>query len=301
MIYGLIGLALTIMVPIVLASIGAVFATRSGVMALGLESLVLTGAFGAALGADLFRDPWAGLFFGLASGILMALLYGFFAIKQRMNHVIAGMGTNLLAVALTTVLIKVIWRSEVQSALVPQLPHIKIRAFGDIPLLGALFGDRSILFYFMIIAAGVGFFLLFKTVFGLRLRTVGENPTAAATVGIAVQKYKFIGVIIMGGMSGLAGAFMSIDNLNVFTRGMSAGRGYMAMVICILGGYHPLKVLVAGFVFALASAVEIFFSAGGYPSQLIAMLPYVVTILFLIVTGRKNLAPAGIGKSVELT
>lgn len=277
-----IGLAtLNMSVPLILAGLGGVISVRCGIMALGLESMMMAGAFFAVLGSFFTGNVWLGVLCGILGGIVLGLLHGLLCIRYKVNQVISGIALNLLVLAVTTLLMQLIWSSKASS---PQ-----VAAFEQ----GVL---ASPLFYIMIAAVAVEWVALFKTRFGLRLRMVGENPKAAASMGIAVHKTKYIGVLVCGLLAGMGGAYLSVDHLNMFVRDMTAGRGYIAVVIMILARYNPVMVVGCALLFGACDAIQINLQGMGVPSQLIQTIPYVVTLLVLTFGVKKITPPAGVGK-----
>ena len=219
---------LSMSVPLVLAALGGVLSVRSGVMALGLESMMTMGAFCGVLGSYYTGNVFAGLLTGMAGGALFGLAHAVLCVRYKVNQVISGIGLNLLSVAATTLLMQLLWDNKGSS---PQVASINAGVFA------------SPITYIMLFAVIAEYVVLFKTRFGLRLRMVGENPKAAASVGLAVHRIKYIGVVACGVLAGLGGAYLSIDHLDLYVRDMSAGRGYIAVAIMILAKYNPVRVL----------------------------------------------------------
>lgn len=290
---------LTISIPLILAALGGMISVRAGIMALGLEGMVLAGAFGAAVGSHFGGNPYWGIVGALLIGGFIGLMHGVLCVKFKVNQVISGIGLNLLTSAGTSMFLQRIWNSRGASGEVAQLPKVKIEAIKDIPVIGTIFASQSILFYTTIILVVVLWVVMYKTVVGLRLRMVGENPKAAATLGIDVNKYKYVSVVLCGMLAGLAGAFLSIDYLASFSREMSAGRGYIAVVITILGGYHPIGILLAGWMFGFAQAMQITLQGAGIPTQFVQMIPYVVTLIVLVFGVKYVVGPQGVGKNYD--
>ncbi len=287
---------LSMSIPLMLAAIGGTFSVRSGIMALGLESMMMVGAYCGVLGSYYSESVFIGFLTGILGGMAMGLFHGILSVKYKVNQVISGIGLNLLALSATTLLMQIIWGNKGSS---PQVASIEGKIFGslaDIPVIGEILFSQSITFYLTIVIAIISWMIIFKTRFGLRMRMVGENPKAASTVGLKVHKIKYIGVIICGGLAGMAGAYLSLDHLNMFVRDMTAGRGYIALVIAILSRYNPLGVMVCALVFGFAEAIQIYLQGDGVSSQLIQMLPYLVTLLVLTFGVKHIKAPAGVGE-----
>ncbi|MCI7605804.1 MAG: ABC transporter permease [Spirochaetales bacterium] len=295
MLLGILSSSISLSIPLVLAALGGVFSVRGGIMALGLESMMLFGSFTAVLGSYLSGSAFIGVLSGILGGLIIGMLHGLFCIRYKMNQVISGIGLNLLATATTTLLMQIVWNNKGSSPSVSAV-SIRLSFLKNVPVLGDIFSKQSILFVIALIVAIGGWFLLFKTHFGLCLRMVGENPKAASSVGIPVHKMKYIGVAICGCLAGLGGAYLSIDSLDMFVREMSAGRGYIAVAIAILSRYNPVHVLLFGLLFGFCEALQIYLQGYGVPSQLIQMIPYMVT-LFVLMFGVQNIKPpAGVGK-----
>lgn len=275
---------LNMSVPLILAALGGVISVRSGIMALGLESMMMTGAYCAVLGSYSSGNVWIGILCGMAGGALIGFFHGILSIRYKVNQVISGIGLNLLALAATTLLMQLLWGNKGSSPQVASLEQ------------GVL---KSPIFYIMILVVIGEWILLFKTRFGLRLRMVGENPKAAASIGLPVTKIKYIGVTVCGILAGLGGSYLSVDHLNMFVRDMTAGRGYIAVVITILARYNPPMVVLWALVFGFCDAVQINLQGYGIPSQLISTMPYIVTLLMLAFGVRHITPPAGVGKHVD--
>lgn len=267
-------------VPLILAALGGVISVRSGIMALGLESMMTMGAFCGVLGSYYTGNVAAAILCGVAGGALFGLCHGILSVRYKVNQVISGIGLNLLAVAATTLLMQLIWNNKGSS---PQVASIKQ---------GVL---TSPITFIMLAAVAAEYFVLFRTRFGLRLRMVGENPKAAATVGLPVHRIKYIAVVCCGMMAGLGGAYLSIDHLDMYVRDMSAGRGYIAVAIMILARYNPIMVVLCALIFGFSDAVQISLQGYGVPSQIMAMIPYIVTLLVLAFGVRQITPPAGVG------
>jgi len=290
LVISLLSTTLRMSVPLLLAALGGMYSAKVGIMALGLEGMMLSGAFGAVLGTYLSGNPYIGLLMAIAFGVIIALLHGLLTVRFHVNHIISGIGLNFLALGMTTLLMQVIWGSRGNS---PQTA-----SFGPIlPVAkGSFFGLLTPITLFAIIAIVGSRYIFRRTVFGFRLSAVGENPYAAATAGISVNRYKYIGLVLCGLLAGIAGAFLSTDHLNLFVREMTAGRGYIAVVINILGNYNPIGILMGSLIFGFAEALQINLQGYGVPSQIIQMIPYLITIAVLVIAVRNIRAPKSIGQ-----
>lgn len=272
-----------------LAAIGGTFATRSGIMPMGIEGFVLMGAFCAAAGSHYSGNPFIGLLCGILGTLLFALLHAMMCIKFSMNQIVCGVGFNLFSLGFTASMTQIIWGTRAFSDNVVALPAITLPGLGRV----------SCLLPAPVIIAVVSWIFLFKTVPGLRMRIVGENAFSAKTIGIAAKKYRYLGCALCGMLCGLAGSYLSIAHVDRFTYNMSAGRGYIAVGVNILGSFNPIGSLVASLLFGFSDALKNIFTDGKIPSQIIDMVPYIVTILVLVFSTRSVQGPAGIGKSDE--
>lgn len=286
---------LSMSTPLIFAAVGGAFSVRSGVMALGLESMMVCGAFGGVLGSFYSGSVLIGFLCGMAGGLLVGGMHAVLTVRYRVNQVISGIGLNLLAGAATTLLMQLIWGNKGSS---PQVASVELPVGGwllQLPVLGQVLGKQSISFYLMALVVAAGWVVLFKTQFGLRLRMVGENPKAASAMGLRVHGLKYAGVLICGALAGFGGAYLSLDHLNMFVREMTAGRGYIAVVIAILGRYSPARIVPCALLFGFCDALQIYLQNQNIPTQLIQMLPYVVTLLVLTFGVKHIQPPAGVG------
>lgn len=283
-------------IPLIFASVGGVYSVRSGIMALGLESMMMAGAFMAVLGSYLTNNAFMGLVCGILGGALLGIMHGVLSVRYKVNQVISGIGLNLLALAATTLTMQLVWNNKGSS---PQVASVGIKVGGfieKVPFVGPIIAKQSILFLVMLAVVAVAWVVLFKTKYGLRLRMVGENPKAASSVGLKVHAIKYSGVLICGALAGLGGAYLSLDNLNMFVRNMTAGRGYIAVVITILARYNPISVMYCALIFGFSDAIQIYLQGQSIPPQLIQMTPYIVTLLVLTFGVKHIKPPAGVQK-----
>ncbi len=287
--------------PIALAAMGGAFSERSGVINIGLEGMILTGAFCGVLGSYISGSPWLGVLFALVGGGLMGAILAVFAIKLKADHVVSGVGLNIFALGLTSWLMQALWKNRGTSVSVNGLPMFSIPVVRDVPVLGTILGTHSPLVYMMLILIFLGWVVMFKTPLGLRIRMAGEHPEAADTVGINVHAVQYLSVILSGCLAGLGGAYLSLAQLNWFSMNMSAGRGYMALAANIFGQWNPIGGLGASFLFAFTDALQmrIQTSPVKLPTDIIQMLPYILTILVLAGAVIRSRPPAALGRHYE--
>jgi len=305
--------AIRLATPIILIAIGAALCNKAGVLNLALDGMTTTCAFVAIVATYLFRNfttiginnPMLATYFGVLAAMLFGALIGallaFVHTKYNIDLVLLSIALNMLAVDITVYLMRAIFNKSGtwSDPSIKQLNSISLPLINKIPILGDLLSNYNIIVYLSWIITIVLVILVNKTKFGLHVNAVGENPKAASSVGIEVAKMKYIGVIICGGLAGLGGAYISIDSLNMFVRNMSAGRGYIAVAIAILSRYHPINVLFAGLLFGFFEALQIYLQGYGVPSQLMQMIPYIVTLLVLVFGVRNITPPAGLGAHAD--
>lgn len=281
---------LRLAIPLTLASIGSVICERSGIINLGIEGMMLAGAFGAVLGTHAFGSPWLGMLTAIVIGGIFGLLHALLCIRYRTNQAVSGVGINIFASGITIVLCQVVWNKEGLSGEVAQIPTVTIPFLSEIPVIGELFKNQSPYLFFTIVIVVVSWYMMYRTKIGLRLRTIGDNSKAAATAGVNVTKYRYTAVIVCGMLCGLARSFLSIVQSNLFVKEMVAGRGYIALAATIFGGWNPLGSFFASLLFAFSQALRIHIDLD-IPEQFLQMLPYLLTMIVLIIAGRKVKGP----------
>jgi simple sugar transport system permease protein len=276
-------------VPLAFAALGGIYSSRAGIVAMGLEGMMLTGAFSATYVTYLTNNPWFGLLGGMIAGMLLAMFEGILIVRYKLNQVIGGVGINLLALGGTNLLMQMVWDNRGKSPLVPTIGKVNIPGLGSV----------SVLLILLIVLAIASWFLIYKTAWGLRLRVIGENPQAARSLGIKTNQIQYTAMAVCGMLSGLAGSYMCIDQLDFFSRNVTAGRGYIAMSIDILGRYHPLGILAGGVLFGAADASQVALQRFNISGQLLKMIPYLVTLLVIVFAVKHVKAPASLGKNMN--
>ena len=290
-------ITLQVFVPIALAAIAGTISERSGVINLGLEGMMLMGAFVSAFGSFVTGSPYVGLMIAIVACLFMGLLHGVFCIKLKAHQSVVGVGINIFSAGLTAVFLKLIWGNEGMSPIVNTIPNITIPVLNKIPFIRAFFNNQSVFLYITLIIGIVSYIIIYKTKIGLRLRAIGDNPHSAQTAGINVNKYRYTAVIISAIIAGLGGAYLSISLNNLFVKDMVAGRGFMGLAANIFGGWHPIGALISSFIFSLAQALRFNLTELNIPNQFIEMIPYAITLLVLILARRKSKAPEALGNS----
>jgi len=279
---GLFAAAIRMATPIVYAALGGMFSERVGVVNIGMEGMMLTSALGGVAVSYYTGNPWLGVAAAMATGGLLGLVHAVVTVKYAGNQIVSGTGLNILAMGFTAYMSQILWGSRGASERVAGIKDITIPILSDVPVIGPIIGTHSPLVYLMPVVTILCYVVLFRTPLGLHIRAVGEHPTAAETAGIDVVKIKYMGVIVSGMLAGLGGAFLSLSHLNLFARGMTGGRGFIALAALIFGKWMPFGVLGAGLLFGFADALQMRLqSLGILPPQIILMIPYVLTVAIL--------------------
>lgn len=294
-----LALMLQLSVPIVLGALCGTIAERGGIILLGVEGLMLIGAFAGVAGSFFTGSAFAGVIASILAGAVIGWLYALFCLKWKAQQSVVGVGINLFASGITAVMLKAIWHTEGMSDPVEAVSNLTVPGLSKLPVLGALFQDQSPYLYVMfLIVAGV-WILFYRTKYGLRYRAIGDQPYAVQTAGVPVNRYRYIAMMAAGAIAGLAGSYLSLAQNNLFVTDMVAGRGFMGLAANIFGGWQPLGSLGAGMVFAVAQAARFYLTDLEIPSQIVQMLPYVITLLILLVVGKKVKGPEALGKLVD--
>jgi simple sugar transport system permease protein len=317
-------------VPIFLAALGGLYAERSGVINLALEGMMLSGAFSAVLFAYYFNNFFLGVLAGICVGAILGLVHAFICIHLKGDQIISGVAINILALGITSYFYKVVI-AEVKAGEIPGIPTINEimgweAKYGNPPLeydisqmVGYILFQQSPLVYLTLLLAILGHFVLYRTVFGLRVRAVGEHPRAADTVGINVYLVRYACVILSGALAGLAGVYLSMGFLSgTFSGGMSSGRGFIAIAAYIFGNWNVGGTLIAALLFGFFGALKEFLKIQSVylylpiplpgigeiklnilSTEFLDMIPYLLTIIVLSRSVRKVRAPSAIGKPYE--
>ena len=272
---------LRITVPYALAALGGVISERSGVIALGLEGMLLVGAFGATVGSDA-AGPVLGIAAGLTAGALWGVLLAAGVVWLRGDQVVVGIALNLLALGVTRFLLKLVYGSASSSSIVPGLP-------GEA-------GTWSFVIAALLIAWALHV-ALYRSAFGLRLRASGERPAAAASLGITVARLRWSAVVVSGALAGLGGAWLALAGEG-FVDNMTSGRGYIALAAVIFGGWRPAWVAAACLLFGFADALQLNLQAHAtfVPRELVQILPYAITLVALCSARAASRPPAALGQ-----
>lgn len=283
---------LTMAVPLMFCVCGALFSERAGVVNIGLEGLMLTGALFGVLGSYWTGNPYIGALMAMAAGMLLALLFAFFTVTIHANQIVMGVALNTLASGLTICLNRM-FLTTAGVMRVNSFQNIEIPLLSRIPVIGQALFNQTFLGYAAFILVFVTWFIFNKTDLGLKVRSVGENPAACDTVGINVPRLRYGTILYSGIMAGLAGAFISTGQLSAFSEDMVSGRGFIAYAAIIFGNYTSLGVFRSCLIFAAGMGLQYRLQAMDTPvSQYFwMMLPYIITIIALCLYHSKSGAP----------
>ena len=281
--------------PLLFAALGGLVSERSGVVNIGLEGMILMGAFFAALGSDKLGSWVLGILVGTLAGMALALVLAVFAVSLQADQIVTGTALNFLALGLTGYLYVDIYGEQGTPDSISRVPAVDLPISG-VPFFGNMFGQLNLLVWLGLLTCVLVWLFVFRTARGLRLRSVGENPRAAETVGISVYATRYAAVIASGGLAALGGAFLSIGFVGSFTQNMSAGRGFIALAALIFGAWKPYGALAAtllfGFSSALAQRLPQFSDSA---ATLFQALPYVLTLIVVAGVIGRSIAPAADG------
>ena len=284
--------------PILLAALGLLLMNRSGLINIGAEGIMLIATFVAVMATYFTKSVWLGFFFAMLSGALMGLLFAFLTVTIRANQIVVGAAFNILGTGISAMLYRIVFGMSTDVISVEGFSELSIPLLSKIPVIGpALFSHMPIVYIAFLLVPAVSYFL-FKTPSGLNLRSVGENPKAADTLGVHVYRVRYAAAIAGGMLIAAGGAFLSTGLLHFFAEDMVAGRGFIALAAVIFGKYKPSGVMIAALLFALGNVAANALQATGsaIPYNFLIMIPYLLTIVALAGFAGKAVAPAAAGK-----
>ncbi|MBC8588950.1 ABC transporter permease [Paratissierella segnis] len=274
-----------VMTPILFAALACMIFTKGGIDSIGTEGIMLMCSLAGVLGSHYTQNPFLGMLTAVIVGSLLACLFGYVTLSLKSEPVLAGIALNTLASGLTIFIIYYVTgeKGSTQSLMSPTLPNIHIPLLKDMPILGSILSGHNFITYLGLLLTVVLALFIYKTPTGLRIRSVGENPDAAKSIGIKVYKYKYIALIIAGALAGLGGSFMSMGYVSFFSKEMVAGRGFIGMAAESMGRGTPIGVLLSSLLFGAADSLAIRLQMLNLPVQLIQTIPYVVTIIAIAI------------------
>lgn len=287
---GFLAAAVRISTPLLLAATGEMLNERAGVINLGIEGAMLGGALASAIGAAAY-GPWSGVLLAVAAGVAVAGIFSLVAIGARADQIITGTAVTLALVGLTGTIYRTAFGRGGPGLSLPTLPEVAIPGLSAIPVVGPALFSQPLLTYVAWLLVPVAFWFLFRTWWGLALRATGESAEAARASGVPVERVQTLATLFGGAMAGLAGATLVLAQVGTFAEKMTAGRGFIAIAIVVLGRRHPVGVFFAALLFGGATALQFAFQATGLavPYQLFLVMPYALALVALGFAGRERL------------
>ena len=290
--------AVRLAVPIILAAAGEVISERAGILNIGLEGMMLMGAFTGVVAADVSGSPWVGAIAAGVGGLLLASLHGYVVIRWAGDQIVSGFALNLGALGLTTYLSRQIFDTT-QQQVVPHFVPVDLPILSDLPVLGPVVFQQTPFFYLAVALAIVLGFVLFRTSLGLRWRAAGESPDALDSVGTSVARTRWQALLVAGFMAGLGGGAISLGQLFTFIEGMTGGRGFVALALVIVTRWRPVWVISVALFFGAADAIALRVQAldiASIPFQISLMIPFVLTLVVYGFAARSGRPPHALGR-----
>jgi ABC-type uncharacterized transport system permease subunit len=289
---------LRLAIPLGFASLGEGFLERAGSVNLGLEGLMLFGAWGGVVGAHFSGNPWIGLALGISVGIIVAALEAVIVIYLHANEVVVGVAINTLSLGITSYGYRVIFGISGPAVLVPTFQRVSIPVLSKIPILGPVLFNQPLLVYILVIVAVVLLLILKKSSWGLDIRASGEDPWVTEAEGGNVYRIRFLMYLFSGLLAACGGAFISLHNVSQFFDGMTSGRGFIALAIVVIGRWNPLGILAAAVLFGGSEALGLALQAKlgeNAPFQLLLIIPFLITMIILPFASSGKSAPTALG------
>jgi simple sugar transport system permease protein len=297
-IMGILTSAIRLATPYLYAAIGEAFSQSSGVVNLGVDGSMLVSAYAAFFVVLNTGNLWLGVLAALLVGIVMGLLMSLISVTFKAEQGISGIGLYMFGLGLSSLLFKVTIGTV---KTVSGFPPLKIPFLGDIPVLGDVFFQHSLMVYGAFLLVPLAWWILEKTTWGLRIKSVGQNPAAADSLGVNVDRVRYVSVCIGSGLAGIGGASLSIALVNLFQDNLTAGMGFIAVALVYFGGWKPAGILGGALLFSSVNAFQLWMQVLGVniPSDIAIMLPYLLTIAALAVTVNRVRSPAALNKPFE--
>lgn len=295
---GILTSAIRLATPYLYASVGEMFAQRSGVVNLGVDGIMLVGAFTAFYTVLHTGSLWLALVFAMLAGILMGLLMSLISVTLKAEQGISGIGLYLFGLGLSSLLFKVLVGTV---KTVDGFPPVKVPLLGDIPIAGAILFNQSLPVYGAFLLVPIAWWFLEKTTWGLKIKAVGQNPAAADTLGVDVNRVRYFCVCLGAALAAVAGASLSISLLNLFQENLTAGQGFIAVALVYFGGWRPLGIMLGALLFSTVNALQLWMQVLNVPipSDVAVMLPYILTIVALMFATNRARQPAALNKPFE--
>ncbi|MEA5047815.1 MAG: ABC transporter permease [Eubacteriales bacterium] len=287
--------------PLLLAGLGLVLMNQAGILNIGAEGTMLIATLMAVVGSYYTGSVWLGMLFAMASGALVGLLFAFLTVTLKANQVVAGAAVNILGSGLSATLFRILFGVSSNVPIIDVYQNMNLPLLSKIPFLGEAFFQQMPVVYIAFLLVPIVSYFLFRTQAGLNLRSVGENPKAADTLGINVSRMQYTAVVVGSMVIAMGGAFMSTGLTKFFSEEMVSGRGFIALAAVIFGRYKPSGVMMAAIVFMAGTVAGnvLLASSSQIPYQFLTMLPYILTVVVLAVFAKNTVAPAALGRSYK--
>ena len=287
--------------PVLYATMGGILNERAGIINIGLEGIMLTGALTGVVVSFYTGDPWLGFAAAIAAGGGLGLVHAFLSISLRANQIVSGAAINIACLGLTSFVIRILFGLKDQQRTVPHFLPSHVPVLSDIPFLGAVLFTQNVVVYAAYALVPLLAFVLYRTRWGLMIIAAGEHPRAADTMGIDPNRVRYICTVLSGMAAGAGGASLSLGQLHFFVDDMTGGRGFMALAALIFGRWDPVGGLLACLLFGAADALQFRIQATGVniPYQFMLMVPYVLTLVVLVVFMARARGPAAIGVAYQ--
>jgi simple sugar transport system permease protein len=295
---GILASGFRLATPYLYAALGETFGQKSGVLNLGVEGIMLLGAFAGFYVSFTTDNLWLGLLSAMLIGAVMGLIVAIINVTLKAEQGISGIGVYLFGLGMSDLLFQMTMGTvETVKGFAP----IQIPVLSDLPIVGEIFFQQNLLVYIAYALVPISWFVLNKTNFGLKIRAVGENPEAADSLGVSVNTVRYLTSILGGILSGIAGASLSIALLNVFQQNLTSGMGFIAVALVYFGGWRPAGVLIGSLIFSMVNALQLWVQVLNIPipSDIAIMMPYVLTILALVIAVQRVRPPTALGKPFE--
>jgi simple sugar transport system permease protein len=301
LVIGLMGSSIAFACPLLLASLGETVVERGGILNLGIEGAMLIGAFSGFIGAVATGSLYAGMVIAITAGIMTVLLFALLVVRFNLDQVVCGLAVNFLASGFVIYFLRIAFPKGGTPSLANLINPFPIPLLSQIPVIGSILFDQSGFFYLALLLVPTIYYLLFRTAFGLRLRSVGENPMIASYLGIDVSRIRFSSLFLEGALVGLAGSCITLSQFNTFDTSLTSGLGFISVSIVILGRWNPIGSLIGSLLFGFTEALSLWaatFLTGSQAvslGQLLTLLPFVTVLVALVVGGRMSRGPASLG------
>lgn len=294
---GLLAGAFRFATPIALAALGETVSQRAGVLNVGIEGIMLVGAFLAVLGSVWTGTPYGGLVCAVAGGIAMAAIHGVLSITLKVDQIVSGIALIVLGLGLSGFFFRITLGAQTPAPAVPSFDKVDLGWLSELPFIGPVLFQHHLLVYATLVIALLLWWWLYRTGYGLRIRAVGEYPAAADASGVSVTRVRYASVLFGGAMAGLAGAYLSTAQLSGFVENMVSGRGFIAIACVVFGRWNPIGAFLAALFFGAADAAQIRLQTlnPDIPFELFVMMPYVLAVLFLIFFAGRAQMPGALG------